>query len=201
MRANGNTRASKSRRAQTNSSRRDPRFNARNINRREFIKSEKNRGKTILLSSHIFSEVDATCDKISIIKDGRLVSSFVADDLRHSESKTYKLEFISKQEYVRFLSDAVTLTSFEVASIKEHHNQVHIHVNDSDVNEFIAAIAEYGLKFFTEIKFTLEDYFMKFYDKNKTFEPSGKNENLPPLDSEINDTSETEASPPEKQVI
>ena len=37
----------------------------------DFIKEEKKRGKTILLSSHIFNEIDATCDKISIIKDGR----------------------------------------------------------------------------------------------------------------------------------
>ena len=59
----------------------------------EFIKEEKEKGKTILLSSHIFKEIDATCDKISIIKDGRLVSSFVADDLRHSEEKTFKMEF------------------------------------------------------------------------------------------------------------
>jgi len=133
----------------------------------EFIKSEKQRGKTILLSSHIFSEVDATCDKISIIKDGRLVSSFVADDLRHMESKTYKLEFADRQEYVRFLSDAVTISSFEIALAKKYSNQVHIHVNDSDVNECIAALSEYKLKFFTEIKFTLEDYFMKFYDKRQ----------------------------------
>jgi len=133
----------------------------------EFIKSEKSRGKTILLSSHIFSEVDATCDKISIIKDGRLVSSFVANDLRHIQSKTYKLEFASKSEFIRFLSDAVTLSSFEVASTKKYRNQVHIHVEDSNVNECIAAISSYDLKFFTEIKFTLEDYFMKFYDKRQ----------------------------------
>jgi len=167
----------------------------------EFIKSEKSRGKTILLSSHIFSEVDATCDKISIIKDGRLVSSFVADDLRHSESKTYKLEFSSKTEFERFIHDAkqsrvpgscdinigsaasnttgndapetgfgssgVISGSFEIASTKEYRNQVHIHVDDVNVNEFIAIISGYGLKFFTEIKFTLEDYFMKFYDKRQ----------------------------------
>src|SRR5699024_7526946 len=36
----------------------------------EFIKEEKARGKTILISSHIFSEIDATCDRISMIKDG-----------------------------------------------------------------------------------------------------------------------------------
>jgi ABC-2 type transport system ATP-binding protein len=41
----------------------------------DYIKEEKARGKTILLSSHIFPEVDATCDRIAIIKDGRIVSS------------------------------------------------------------------------------------------------------------------------------
>ena len=37
------------------------------------IIEEKKRGKTILLSSHIFSEVDATCDRIAIIKDGKIL--------------------------------------------------------------------------------------------------------------------------------
>ena len=50
----------------------------------KFIENEKKRGKTILLSSHIFSEVDATCDRIGIIKDGKIVSEFVANDLKHS---------------------------------------------------------------------------------------------------------------------
>jgi len=133
----------------------------------EFIKEEKRRGKTILLSSHIFSEVDATCDKISIIKDGRLVSSFIADDLRHNESKTYKLEFNNKPEFDRFVAETKSQNSFKIASTKEYRNQAHIHVNDNNVNEFIAVISDYELKFFTEIKFTLEDYFMKFYDKRE----------------------------------
>jgi len=131
----------------------------------EFVKAEKARGKTVLLSSHIFSEVDATCDKISIIKDGKLVSSFVANDLRHSESKTYKLEFNSKEEFARFTT--ASHNSYEIASTKEYRNQAHVHVNDTDVNEFLAEISGYDLKFFTEIKFTLEDYFMKFYDKRQ----------------------------------
>ena len=52
----------------------------------EFIRKEKERGKTILLSSHIFSEVDATCDRIAIIKDGKIVSDFIADDLKHAST-------------------------------------------------------------------------------------------------------------------
>ena len=133
----------------------------------EFIKSEKQRGKTILLSSHIFSEVDATCDKITIIKDGRLVSTIVADNLRHMQTKTYKLEFAEKPEYDRFIASASTLQSLEISRAKEARNQAHIQVHDNNINECIAAISEYKLNFFTEIKFTLEDYFMKFYDKGQ----------------------------------
>ena len=42
----------------------------------DFVKLEKKRGKTILLSSHMFNEVEATCDRIAIIKDGKIVSEF-----------------------------------------------------------------------------------------------------------------------------
>mgnify|MGYP002708369745 FL=1 len=53
----------------------------------DFIHKEKERGKTILLSSHIFSEIDNTCDRIAIIKDGKIVSEFIADDLKHASRK------------------------------------------------------------------------------------------------------------------
>ncbi len=41
----------------------------------EFLEEEKQRGKTILLSSHMFSEIDAVCDRISIIKEGKIIST------------------------------------------------------------------------------------------------------------------------------
>ena len=71
----------------------------------KFIEEEKNRGKTILLSSHIFSEVDATCDRIGIIKDGKIVSEFNANDLKHASIKTYRLTFINKDEYLKFANN------------------------------------------------------------------------------------------------
>ncbi|WP_419886660.1 ABC transporter ATP-binding protein [Paenibacillus sp. B-A-8] len=136
----------------------------------DFIKEEKEKGKTILLSSHIFNEIDATCDKISIIKDGRLISTFIADELRHNESKTFEFEFNSKEEFERFSNEVQSLKNIEVASLKAHNNQAEIRVNDNDINMFISYLSEYDLKFFSEIKFTLEDYFMKFYDRNSNTE-------------------------------
>ncbi len=131
----------------------------------EFIKEEKEKGKTILLSSHIFREIDATCDKISIIKDGRLISTFIANDLRHNQEKTFEIEFIGKDLF-RFKNEVSSFKKMNVISLDSKKNQVKVCVNDSDINEFIAFISEYDLKFFSEIKFSLEDYFMKFYDRN-----------------------------------
>lgn len=133
----------------------------------EFIKEEKRRGKTILLSSHIFTEIDATCDRIAIIKDGQLVSTFVADDLRHSTNKTFKLEFNSQEDFLRFRAEIEALNKLDVVSVKRHRNQAKIAVDDNDINEFFEIISNFDLKFLTEIKFTLEDYFMKFYDRSK----------------------------------
>ncbi|MDR1410100.1 MAG: ATP-binding cassette domain-containing protein [Oscillospiraceae bacterium] len=140
-----------------------------------FILEEKERGKTILLSSHIFSEVDATCDRISIIKEGRLVSTFVANDLRHSESKIFKIGFASKEEFERFREQAEYPKKLDVISVKRHRNQARVLINDADVNDLIAILSDYHLLFFSEIKFTLEDYFMEFYDRNQNMEGGGAN--------------------------
>ena len=55
----------------------------------ELIQEEKGRGKTILMSSHMFEEVDRTCDRIGIIRDGRLVALDSAQALRERHVRTY----------------------------------------------------------------------------------------------------------------
>lgn len=149
-----------------------------------FIQEEKARGKTILLSSHIFAEVDATCDRIAIIKDGRLVSTFVADDLRHNENKTFKIEFADSEGLARFRQAVPQIEAdddgaassgaeynsgagqgFAISSVKRHYNQAKVVANDAAINDLIRTLTDYDLKFFSEIPFTLEDYFMKFYDR------------------------------------
>lgn len=132
----------------------------------EFIKREKERGKTILLSSHIFKEIDATCDKISIIRDGRLVSSFVADDLRNPKEKTFKMEFNTKDSFDRFSNEMRVHKQIKLISVNATKHQAIISVSDDFINEFVSFISNYDLKFFSEIKFTLEDYFMNFYNRD-----------------------------------
>ena len=50
---------------------------------RECIEEERERGRTVLLSSHILAEVEALCDRVTIIRAGRTVESGTLADLRH----------------------------------------------------------------------------------------------------------------------
>lgn len=133
----------------------------------EFIKEEKKRGKTILLSSHIFSEVDATCDRIAIIKDGKIVSEFVADDLKHNNNKNYLCEFASNEDLVKFKKDNASSKDFKI--LNEDGNSLLINIDDQKINSLILAISKSNIVGFTHLKETLEDYFMKYYKEDKDF--------------------------------
>ena len=55
----------------------------------ELLREEKQRGKTILLSSHMFEEVERTCDRVGIIREGRLATVDTIDTLRKRHMRTY----------------------------------------------------------------------------------------------------------------
>lgn len=133
----------------------------------QFILEEKKRGKTVLLSSHIFSEIDSTCDRIAIIKDGKIVSEFVADDLKHASRKYYTIGFKSSGAKQEFLTKAETIDSFVVNT--EEKNEVYVSVDDKDLNALVALLSRLSVSSFSNRKETLEDYFMKFYREDKDF--------------------------------
>ena len=134
----------------------------------DFIIEEKKRGKTILLSSHIFSEVDATCDRIAIIKDGKIVDEFISNDLKHASLKQYKIVFKSNEDYRRFVNEH-DKTIINILKENENNNELIISCLDKDINKAIALFTKYNIKEFNNIKETLEDYFMHFYKEDKEF--------------------------------
>lgn len=130
----------------------------------QFILKEKSAGKTILLSSHIFSEVDATCDRIAIIKEGVVVSTIEANQLKRSTHKAFKIEFASYKDYQRFLTNTKLVIPIE----RPKQNQVKLNLTDEKMQQLFSELSEVDVKFISEIKFTLEDYFMDFYDREKS---------------------------------
>lgn len=129
--------------------------------RSEFIailKEEKKRGKTIFMTSHMFEEVEQTCDKVAFIKDGKIIAVKPTDEIKHHEDKVYQIEFTSHEDYLRFLSE-----EFEFANKEESKNQVTLNVHDRQINALFKALKRYHVKSITEIKYTLEKYFKSLY--------------------------------------
>ena len=133
----------------------------------QFIHEEKERGKTILLSSHIFSEIDSTCDRIAIIKDGRIVSQFVADDLKHASRKFYTLNFGTDAALEECKRRGAALETFSL--LREGERELFVSVDDKDLNALIHLLAGLDVTSFSNRRETLEDYFMKFYKEDKSF--------------------------------
>ncbi len=131
----------------------------------QFILDEKKRGKTILLSSHIFSEIDATCDVISIIKDGRHVSTFNAKDLKKGQDRTYILHFKDKENMNKYLSK----TEFNCSYSNEDLLLAVISFPRDRHNDFFASLKGIVITSFEEKPFTLQDYFMSFYKEERDF--------------------------------
>jgi ABC-2 type transport system ATP-binding protein len=131
------------------------------------VKAEKKRGKTILMSSHIFSEIDSCCDRIAVIKDGKIVSIFKAGDLKHSTQKTYLLSFKTLEDLKKSKESSTKI--YQV--LEENDSQCQLLVSSSDevINPLIQNLASSGLSDFLEKKETLEDYFMSFYKEDATY--------------------------------
>ena len=132
----------------------------------DFVIEEKKRGKTILLSSHIFSEVDATCDTISIIKDGKHVSTFKANDLKNMDNQTYILHFLDKENMDLYLNSR---NKFKVVDTNEVNLTATIEFNKKNYHDFFDSLYGIKVKEFEEKPFTLQDYFMSFYKEEKEF--------------------------------
>ena len=73
----------------------------------DLILEEKQRGKTILMSSHIFTEIERTCDRVAIIKDGRLVTVENIHDLQSMRRQVIDVTVSSQEEDLSLLQSVI----------------------------------------------------------------------------------------------
>ena len=80
----------------------DPLMQSRFI---DLIADEKKHGKTILMSSHMFEEVERTCDRIGIIRQGRMVAVDDAAALRERHTRNYTVTLANESDAQAFAAD------------------------------------------------------------------------------------------------
>lgn len=121
----------------------------------EFIQEEKSKGKTILMSSHMFEEVEKTCDRVGIIKDGKMVSIENVSDLKKTQRKRYCITFKKEEDVFDFIQERRDCHQVNPYTVEV--------VVQNDIDTLIKMLAKYNIVSFDTMDQNLEDYFMQFY--------------------------------------
>jgi ABC-2 type transport system ATP-binding protein len=122
---------------------------------RETVHEAKQRGQTVFLSSHILSEVEALCDRVGILRNGRLVDQGTLAELRHLGAQTIEVTFAGPAPELPRLPG--------VSVVKAGGNALRCEVSGS-VGELIAALAPHRVLALSSREPSLEEIFLHHYD-------------------------------------
>ena len=125
---------------------------------REVILQEKRRGdRTVLLSSHILSEVEALCDRITIIREGRTVETGTLDDMRHLTRTSIRAELAGAPDGLATLPG--------VHDLRADGTTVAFDVDTDALEPALRTLVEVGVRSLVSQPPTLEELFLRQYQK------------------------------------
>ena len=130
----------------------------------DIIKEEHKKGKTILMSSHSFEELENTCDRVALINDGRIIDVCNMKDITDRPVKEFKTEFHTHEDFERFKKE-----KFEIIRVQEQYNQVSVRIGAAETAKLLKVLKDYDVKFISELPYTLEQHFKKIlFDKKES---------------------------------
>lgn len=121
------------------------------------VAEERDRGRTVLLSSHILSEVEELCDRVSIIRAGRTVESGSLADLRHLTRTSVTAELAGPPNGLAHLPGVHDL------DVRGH--RVRLQVDADHLTAVLRSLGESGVRSLTSTPPTLEELFLRHYQE------------------------------------
>jgi len=124
----------------------------------ECVLEQKNKGKGIFLSSHILSEVERLCDRVGIIREGKLVETGTLSELRH---------------LTRIAMNVITEKPIDglehmkgVHGVREQQGGISFQVDSEEIGDVVSFISKFDIKKLESMPPTLEELFMRHYNTN-----------------------------------
>ncbi|SCJ88529.1 Uncharacterized ABC transporter ATP-binding protein YbhF [uncultured Eubacterium sp.] len=121
----------------------------------ELLLEEKKKGKTIFMSSHIFEEVERTCDRTAIIKDGKIVTIEDMASLKAKKQKSFVITFANEEERKRFQKEPFGISRAE-------RNTATVLLSGG-VDGLLKTLAGYGVRDLDVKASSLEEIFLRYY--------------------------------------
>src|SRR5579859_457208 len=122
---------------------------------RECIVEEKKQGRTVLLSSHILAEVEALCDRVSIVRTGRTVESGTLSELRHLTRTSISAEVANPPAGLTALPG--------VYNVHVEGYQIRCEVDTDKLDALLRQLTSLGVRSLISQPPTLEELFIRHY--------------------------------------
>lgn len=119
----------------------------------QILETEKKNGTTIFFSSHNLSEVERICDRVGIIKEGKLVKVETIEDIIKTKAKTIKLK----------TSDAFDMND-QMINVERENGYISF-VYTGQMNELMTSLNQINIDDLTITEPSLEEIFMHFYER------------------------------------
>ncbi|HEX2849428.1 MAG TPA: ABC transporter ATP-binding protein [Acidimicrobiales bacterium] len=123
---------------------------------RDCLNEERDRGRTVLLSSHILDEVEAVCDRVTIIRSGHTVETGTLGDLRHLTRTSIAADLAAAPP-----SDLATIAGVHDLVVDGFH--VRCQVDAEALDEVLRRLSQVGVRGLVSQPPTLEELFLRYY--------------------------------------
>ncbi len=124
---------------------------------REVVQEVSDRdGRTVLLSSHILSEVEALCDRVTIIRAGRAVESGTLSELRHLTRTSIRADLAGPMNGLAQLAG--------IHDLRVEDGQVRFDVDTDEINPVLKRLTEIGVRSLVSQPPSLEELFLRLYE-------------------------------------
>ncbi|MFG2478057.1 ATP-binding cassette domain-containing protein [Streptomyces fagopyri] len=130
------------------------------------VEEERDRGRTILLSSHILSEVEELCDRVSIIRKGRTVESGTLAELRHLTRTSVTAELGGPPGALASLPG--------VHDVDVQGARVRLQVDTDKLNAVLRSLTDSGVRSLAATPPTLEALFLRHYQEDAPAEATAR---------------------------
>lgn len=137
---------------------------------RETVQEVRAEGRTILLSSHILSEVEALCDRVTIIREGRTVESGTLEEMRHLTRTSIDVST------ARPIDGLTQSTGIHDLVIDDGGTRARFDVDTHLIGDVLARLGDFGITALTSSPPTLEEMFLRHYgdEQVETNEPAAE---------------------------
>ncbi len=127
----------------------------------ELILEQRNRGATVFMSSHIFKELEDTCDRVAFIHNGKMIDTVSRNMYDPSMPKQYRIGFAENAEYQKFIQSG----GFSIVRQNDTYKHLILTAGNPDINKLFSELKKYNIRYIRYIPYTLEMFYTEVIEK------------------------------------